>query len=398
MVEISTSASRSPALRFLFGKNRSEMRDRLPKPGELLALPEGKARVLFAKWLRDDELSDEIAMLSFEQHSEEVRKAGWLQARWHEDGDKTVSQFLSYDSVWDVNPFEIRAKRPMTRKSFAELREKIFRLLDLRRLARRAFIALSNGEMRRVLLARALLKSPKILFLDNPAAGMDPVQRGKLKDIILALCRRGMAVVMGYQYKDEVPIQGARHVATDSKRVAGAANGRSAAQRRPVVEITNLSLSFGGRKLFDRFSWTIREGERWVLRGENGTGKSTLLSLVNGDNPFAYACDIKVFGVARDSGAAIGGMRNRIGMASAEMQAYLGESPMALLDKALSPGHDLLLLDEPFMNMSSRVRAQARRKITAFLKSRPNVAAILVSHREDDLPPSFDLTMDFSLK
>ena len=370
------------------------MRTSMPKPGELLALPERRARALFAKWLRDDGLSGGIAVLSFAQHSEVVRKAGWLQARWHEDGDMTVSQFLSYDSVWDVNPFEIRAKRPMTRKAFAELRTKVMRLLDLRRLARRAFIALSNGETRRVLLARALLKNPKTLLLDNPAAGLDSVQREKLKGIILALCRRGMAVAMGYQYRDEVPFPGARHVAACSKPAASTAGERPSSSRRPVVEISDLSLSLGGRKLFDRFSWTVREGERWVLRGENGKGKSTLLSLVNGDNPFAYACDIKVFGAARGSGAAIGAMRSRIGMASAEMQAYLGEDPMSLLDEALSPGHDLLLLDEPFMNMSSGVRALAKRRIASYLKSYPKAAAILVSHRDDDLPPHFDLRME----
>ena len=369
-------------------------RDPLPKPGELLALPESRARPLFAKWLRDDDLSEQIAMLSFAQHSEEARRAGWLQARWHEDGDMTVSQFLSYFSVWDINPFEVGAKRPMSRKTFAKLRAKTMRLLDLHRLARRAFIALSNGETRRVLLARALLKNPRILLLDNPAAGLDPVQREKLKAIVIALCRRGMAVAMSYQHRDEVPSSSEGRGVAGPRPSARAARKRPTSSQRPVVEITNLSLSLGGRKLFDGFSWTVREGERWVLRGENGKGKSTLLSLVNGDNPFAYACDIKVFGAARGSGAAIGAMRSRIGMASAEMQAYLGEAPMSLLDEALSPGHDLLLLDEPFMNMSPGARAQAKRRISGYLKSRPKVAAILVSHREEDIPRNFDLGME----
>jgi len=368
-------------------------RDALPKPGELLAFPESRARPLFAKWLRSDGLSDEIAMLSFEQHSEEARKAGWLQARWHEYGDMTVSQFLSYDYVWDVNPFEVGAKRPMSRKKFAALRKDTLRLLDLRRFLRRAFIALSNGETRRVLLARALLKNPRILLLDNPAAGLDPVQREKLKDIIIELCHRGMAVAMGYQHVDEVPFSSVGLEVTGSQSVARAASDRPMSSRRPVVEITNLSLSLGGRKLFDGFSWTVREGERWVLCGENGKGKTTLLSLVNGDNPFAYACDIKVFGIARGSGMAIGAIRDRIGMVSAEMQAYLGKAPMALLDEALSEGHELLLLDEPFMNMSPCVRASAKRKIAAYLKSCPRAAVILVSHREDDIPPHFDLRM-----
>ena len=365
------------------------MCDTLPKSGELLALREDRARPLFDKWLRDENLSEKLAVLSFAQHSAMAQQEGWLQARWHEDGDLTVSRFLSYDSVWEVNPFEVGARRPMTRKAFASLRERTMRLLDLRRLARRAFIALSNGEMRRVLLARALLKSPKVLVLDDPAAGLDPIQREKLKDIIIALCRRGMAVAMSYRHADEVP-----GVDPGRKRIApfpAMRSGGKSSEARPVVEISDLTLALGGRKLFDGFSWTVREGERWVLRGENGSGKSTLLSLVSGDNPFAYACDIKVFGKVRGKGVALADVRRRIGMAGAEMQAYLGKPPMELLDEALLPGHDLLLLDEPFMNMSERERALAKRKLSGYLRSNPNVAAILVSHRQDDIPPLFNL-------
>jgi ABC-type molybdenum transport system ATPase subunit/photorepair protein PhrA len=359
----------------------------LPRPGELLALPENRARSLFGKWLRDESLSGRIAAASFAQHSAMAQQVGWLQARWHEDGELTVSQFLSYDSVWEVNPFEVGAMRPMTRKAFAQLRERTLRLLDLRRLSRRAFIALSNGEMRRVLLARALLKAPEILVLDDPAAGLDPVQRGKLKNVIIALCRGGMAVAMSYRHPDEVP--GANPQMQRMAPLPAMRNGVAPSASRPVLEISGLTLSAGGRKLFDNFSWTVREGERWVLRGENGSGKSTLLSLVSGDNPFAYACDVKVFGKPRGKGVSLADVRRRIGMAGAEMQAYLGKPPMELLDEALLPGHDLLLLDEPFMNMSARDCALAKRKLSGYLRRHPNVAAILVSHRQDDIMPAF---------
>ena len=62
---------------------------------------------------------------------------------------------------------------------------------------------------------------------------------------------------------------------------------------------------------------------------------------------------------------------------------------MRLLDEALAPGHDLLLLDEPFMNMSGRERALAKRKLSAYLRRNPKVAAILVSHRQDDITAQF---------
>lgn len=349
-----------------------------------MALPVDRARGVFDRWLRDERLVDRIAALSFAQHSALARSVGWLQARWHEEGELTVARFLAYDSVWEVNPFEVGARRPMTRRAFADLRARILRLLDLRRLLRRPCLALSNGETRRVLLARALLKQPSILLLDDPAAGLDPAQREKLKSIVQALCRRGVAVAMSYRHRDEVPGVAAPRAARPEPIPAA-----SPSASRPVVEISDLTLMLGARRLFDRLSWTVREGERWVLRGANGAGKSTLLSLVSGDNPFAYACDVKVFGQVRGEGATLDAVRRRIGMVSAEMQAYEGKSPAALLDAALAPGHDLLLLDEPFMNMSARERAAAKRRLASYLDRHPRTAAILVSHRPDDLPPRF---------
>jgi len=65
----------------------------LPRPGELLALPGNRARPLFDKWLRDEDLSGRIAAVSFAQHSALAQQVGWLQARWHEDGELTVTQF-----------------------------------------------------------------------------------------------------------------------------------------------------------------------------------------------------------------------------------------------------------------------------------------------------------------
>ena len=56
--------------------------------------------------------------------------------------------------------------------------------------------------------------------------------------------------------------------------------------------------------------------------------------------------------------------------------------------------HQASIILEPFMNMSPGARVQAKRRISAYLKSRPKVAAILVSHREEDIPRNFDLGME----
>ena len=50
----------------------------------------------------------------------------------------------------------------------------------------------------------------------------------------------------------------------------------------PLLEITGLSFHAGQKKILDGFSMTIEEGEVHALLGTNGTGKSTLASLIMG--------------------------------------------------------------------------------------------------------------------
>lgn len=56
--------------------------------------------------------------------------------------------------------------------------------------------SLSRGMTQRVVLAKCLLHSPRVLLLDEPASGMDPVSRVRLRDTIQELSRKGVAVLI----------------------------------------------------------------------------------------------------------------------------------------------------------------------------------------------------------
>lgn len=79
----------------------------------------------------------------------------------------------------------------------------IFGISDL---CERDFMQLSSGEQRLVLLARAFVKDPELLILDEPLHGLDLKNRRMVKDIIEAFClRRHKTLVMVTHYEEELP-------------------------------------------------------------------------------------------------------------------------------------------------------------------------------------------------
>ncbi len=79
----------------------------------------------------------------------------------------------------------------------------IFGILDLKD---RSFLQLSSGEQRLVLLARAFVKDPELLILDEPLHGLDLYNRRMVKDIIEAFCeRKDKTLIMVTHYQEELP-------------------------------------------------------------------------------------------------------------------------------------------------------------------------------------------------
>lgn len=79
-------------------------------------------------------------------------------------------------------------------------------IFGVKQLADRSFLQLSSGEQRLVLLARAFVKDPELLILDEPLHGLDLFNRRLVKDVIETFCHRNdKTMIMVTHYKEELP-------------------------------------------------------------------------------------------------------------------------------------------------------------------------------------------------
>ena len=85
-----------------------------------------------------------------------------------------------------------------------------------------------------------------------------------------------------------------------------------------LIDFRNLRVSYGSHVVFDGgLSWLVREGEKWVVHGGNGTGKSTLVELITGENVLGYAQEhLHLFGRQKGSGESIWQIKAQLGAAA----------------------------------------------------------------------------------
>ena len=81
---------------------------------------------------------------------------------------------------------------------------------------------LSGGQARRLLIARALVHKPDVLFLDEPTAGLDPQTRVNLWDILTVLHEQGQTILLTTHYMEEAEALCDRVAVVDHGRVLAA--------------------------------------------------------------------------------------------------------------------------------------------------------------------------------
>lgn len=323
------------------------------RPGENVAVigdnAAGKSR-LVEKFLLHCPY-DKVQYIAFRDTYGVSDSSYYLQKRWNQI---------------EIDPeFNPTVRESLSRISCEEdYRERLLSFFHLTPLLDEYLISLSSGELRRFHLAKALLRHPQILVIDNPFIGLDAATREMLSALLDELAGRGIQLVLVMARLDVVPqcvthfvlvdgIKGSEMIPREmaSGRLSGDEHpvDRSALEARveafPVKDLSQesfypqqpgaeiirckaVTIRYGARVILKDLDWVVHEGEKWVVSGANGSGKSTLLSCVCADNPQSYACDIELFSHRRGSGETIWDIKRHIGYVSPEMhRAYQKNIP-----------------------------------------------------------------------
>ena len=83
-----------------------------------------------------------------------------------------------------------------------------------------------------------------------------------------------------------------------------------------LIEMNQVNVGWNGHTVLENLTWTLKKGEHWLIRGPNGSGKTTFLELITGDNMQVFCNDISLFGNRRGSGETVWDIRAKLGIVS----------------------------------------------------------------------------------
>ena len=223
--------------------------------------------------------------------------------------------------------------------------EEALKIADLTdEVLERKLLSLSNGELRRVLLARMWMENPEWVYFNDLFGGLDPEYRRHLAASVVQLSKRdGLKVAVRLAREDELLPEIPAFVYANKTftpyagelptEVAAPKYSKKELKGYEIVnlgtpdtsdpeilfELKNVNVRFGETDVLKNLNWTVRKGEHWAVMGENGAGKSTLLGMLTADHPQIYNNEITLLGERPGHGLNIWDHKAKLGFFSPEL-------------------------------------------------------------------------------
>ena len=273
-------------------------------------------------------------------------------------------------------------KKNSSLPEFAKKLEKdpSIKLCGIEKILDRGLKYMSTGEIRRTLLARALISGKKLLILSDPFAGLDKESRTILLEFFNSITERQIKkpennsfphIILAMERWNEIPENISHVIEFSNKEISfcgckedylkklnqrdnnhlmekkelkdsfyeiiqtpskgenseGTVLSKSStsegtdlsASSKILVEMKNVNVGWGDNRVLKNINWKLFEGNHWLIRGPNGSGKTTFLELITGDNQQVYSNEIYMFGKKRGSGESIWDIKKNLGIVSYRM-------------------------------------------------------------------------------
>jgi len=323
--------------------------------------------------------------------SERIAYLGPERQDRYERHESTLDAAQVVLTGFDDSDFPLQAATAVQRRRIAAMLGRV----GLAGLAARRFLALSYGQRRRVLLARALVREPDVLLLDEALNGLD----GRGRQAFLRALRKAASpqtawVLSSHRRSDALadvthvariahgrivsvvdvrdgserglrqPQRSPPAASTGSSRAARAghaaearrrAGAKSARAASALLRLERAAVYRDERAVIGAFDWTLEPGMHWCLRGANGSGKSTLIALLYGDLWPAHGGRLHRRWQAADDWKA------RVGLVSPELQARYAATGCTVAQIVASGLHASIGLNErPTAAEVRRVRRELR--------------------------------------
>jgi molybdate transport system ATP-binding protein len=233
---------------------------------------------------------------------------------------------------------------------------------EVTKYLKRSLKSMSSGERMKILLDFVIAQKPDFIVLDNPLDNLDLQAQAYLRDVLERNSTSIPMIQILHRERDLLPFITHFYTLENDGELLYYSEKQVFIENFKVIEnhfsnkipppiqavkfegdelvrMENVKVTYNEKFIFENLSWTIKKGEFWHLVGPNGSGKTTILSMITGDNPKGYGQDLTLFGRKKGSGESVWEIKEKIGYITPSM-TDLFSSRHTLEQMIISGFHD----------------------------------------------------------